>query len=128
MGKKVLVVFSVLFLILCVLVFRPVPIIYEDQALEVSGVVEKIKHTEGDDYVFKLKDNPTKYYINRGTEQGLNFDEFQSQILNQKIVVKYPEYWTPLDWNNSIRHISKVELNGKTLFNEFKQNSVKTEP
>lgn len=120
MKKKIFIAVSVLFIVVVFLVFRPVPIIYEEDALEVSGIVEMIKHTEGDDYVFKLKDNPTKYYINRGTEQGLNYKDFESQVLNQMIVVKYPEYWTPLDWNNSIRHISKVELKGETLFNEFR--------
>ena len=121
MRKKIFIGLSVLFLIVCVLIFRPVPIIYEEDALEVSGIVEKIKLTEGNDFIFLLQDNPTRYYINRGIEAGLNYQDFESKVLNQRIVVKYPEYWTPLDWNNSVRHISKVELNGETLFNEFKK-------
>lgn len=120
MQKKIFIILSIAFVIVCVLIFRPVPIIYEEDAIEKTGIVEKIKHTEGDDYVFKLKNNPTKYYINRGTEQGLDYQTFESQVLNKKIVIKYPKYWTPLDWNNSIRHISKVELQGETLFNEFR--------
>lgn len=120
MQKKIFIILSIAFVIVCVLIFRPVPIIYEEDAMEKTGIVEKIKHTEGDDYVFKLKNNPTKYYINRGTEQGLDYKTFESQVLNKKIVIKYPKYWTPLDWNNSIRHISKVELQGETLFNEFR--------
>ena len=120
MRKKIFIILSIAFVIVCVLIFRPVPIIYEEDAIEKTGIVEKIKHTEGDDYVFKLKNNPTKYYINRGTEQGLDYKTFESQVLNKKIVIKYPKYWTPLDWNNSIRHISKVELQGETLFNEFR--------
>lgn len=120
MQKKIFIILSIAFIIVCVLIFRPVPIIYEEDAIEKTGIVEKIKHTEGDDYVFKLKNNPTKYYINRGTEQGLDYKTFESQVLNKKIVIKYPKYWTPLDWNNSIRHISKVELQGETLFNEFR--------
>ena len=120
MRKKIFIILSIAFVIVCVLIFRPVPIIYEEDAIEKTGIVEKIKHTEGDDYVFKLKNNPTKYYIYRGTEQGLDYKTFESQVLNKKIVIKYPKYWTPLDWNNSIRHISKVELQGETLFNEFR--------
>jgi len=34
--------------------------------------------------------------------------------------VKYPKYWTPLDWNDKIKHISKVEFNNEILFNELK--------
>lgn len=120
MKKRILYVFAFLFVVLCALIFRPVPIIHENDALEVTGYVEHIKLTEGNDFVFHLKDNPTRYYINRGIEAGLDYSDFESRVLNQKIVVKYPEYWTPLDWNNTVRHISKVELNGETLFNEFK--------
>lgn len=120
MRKKIFIGLSVLFLIVFVMIFRPVPIVTEDRALVVSGVVEKIKLTEGNDFVFKLKDNPTRYYINRGIEAGLNYQDFEGQVINKFITVKYPKYWTPLDWNNTIRHISKVELNGKVLFNELK--------
>ena len=34
---------------------------------------------------------------------------------------KYPKYWTPLDWNNSVRHISKVEFDEEIIFNELKK-------
>ncbi len=120
MGKKIFIGLSVVFLIICVLVLRPVPIVTEDKTIVVSGVVEKIKLTEGNDFVFKLKDNPTRYYINRGIEAGLNYQDFEERVLNKSIIVKYPKYWTPLDWNNTVRHISKVELNGEILFNELK--------
>lgn len=120
MMRKILYVVAFLVFILCALIFRPIPIVHEKDASEISGIVESIKHTKGDDFVFQLKGNPTKYYINRGTEAGLNFNSFKRQVMDQKILVKYPEYWTPLDWNQTLQHISKVELNGETLFNEFK--------
>ena len=120
MKKSILLTLFFLFLIACILVFRPVPIVKEEKALVVSGVVEKIKLTEGNDFVFKLKGNPTRYYINRGIETGLNYDEFEQKVLGQYVVVKYPKYWTPLDWNNTVRHISKVELDSETLFSELR--------
>lgn len=120
MKKKILFSFAFLFLVVCVLIFRPVPIVQEDKALVVSGVVEKIRLTGGNDFLFKLKGDPTRYYINRGIEAGLNYEEFEQTVLNQFIVVKYPDYWTPLDWSNRVRHISKVELDGEALYNELK--------
>lgn len=86
----------------------------------VSGVVEKMKLTSGNDFVFKLKDNPVKYYINRGIESGLNYQDFEKKLMGEVVIFKYPKYWTPLDWNNTIRHISKVEQEGKVFFNELK--------
>lgn len=120
MQRKLVLLFVFLLFIAVVAIFRPVPIVKEEKALTVSGVVEKIKLTKGNDFVFKLKNNPTKYYINRGIEVGLNYKEFENKILNQFVEVKYPKYWTPLDWNNTVRHISKISLGQKVLFNELK--------
>ena len=120
MKNKVISGFIIFLFLVAILIFRPVPIVQEENALVVTGVVEKIKLTEGNDFVFKLKNNPVKYYINRGIEAGLDYDDFEQKVKNKKIVVKYPSYWTPLDWNNSIRHISKVEIDGEVLFNELK--------
>ncbi len=120
MKNKVITGFIVFIFLAAILIFRPVPIVQEENALVVYGMVEKIKLTEGNDFVFKLKDNPTKYYINRGIEAGLDYNEFKQSVINKKVVVKYPKYWTPLDWNNTVRHISKVETDGEVLFNELK--------
>ena len=119
MKNKVFTGFIVFIFLAAILIFRPVPIVQEENALVVSGIVEKIKLTEGNDFVFKLKDNPTKYYINKGIEAGLDYNEFKQSVINKEVVVKYPKYWTPLDWNNSVRHISKVEHKGTVYFNKF---------
>lgn len=119
MKKKIVIGFIVFLAICFVLIFRPVPIIKEEKALVISGVIEKMRLTKGNDFVFKLKDDPVRYYINRGIEAGLNYSDFEEQLLHQEVTFKYPKYWTPLDWNNTVRHISKVEKNGITYFNEF---------
>ena len=51
---------------------------------------------------------------------GLEISELQRKLIGDEIVIKYPKYWTPLDWNNKIRHISKVEFDDEVLFNELK--------
>ncbi|NRB64696.1 MAG: hypothetical protein HRU40_16990, partial [Saprospiraceae bacterium] len=45
----------------------------------------------------------------------------RKKLIGNAIIVKYPKYWTPLDWNNSIRHISKVEFKDEVIFNELKE-------
>ena len=120
MKKKITFLIVFLFAVSFVLIFRPVPIVKEEKALVVAGIIEKMKITEGNDFVFKLKDNPVRYYINRGVEAGLDYPTFEKELLYQQAVFQYPKYWTPLDWNNAIRHISKVEHQGKVYFNELK--------
>ena len=61
-----------------------------------------------------------RFYINRGLENGLELNNLKEKLIGNSIVVKYPKYWTPLDWNDKIKHISKVEFNNEILFNELK--------
>jgi hypothetical protein len=119
---KIIPIAIVLILITAgITIFRPVPIVTENEALSISGTVEKLFAGSTNDIVIKLRDNKTRYYINRGTERGLNIDSLKNKILNKPVVLKYPDYWTPLDPNNKVIHISKVETESEVLFNEFIQ-------
>lgn len=103
-----------------VLIFRPVPIPDDEQdCLSVKGIVTQI-HEGGDkDIVFKLQGFDKTFYINRGLERGLDVKKLRAELTNKEIVVMYPQYWTPLDPGNSIRHISKIECDGKNIFTEI---------
>ena len=103
-----------------VLVFRPVPIVTEKNAIVETGIVKSIFGTENKDVIFVLENNDRTFYINRGQEMGLEISELQRKLIGDEIVIKYPKYWTPLGWNNKIRHISKVEFDDEVLFNELK--------
>lgn len=67
-----------------------------------------------------MENNERRFYINRGLENGLEINNLKEKLIGNPIVVKYPKYWTPLDWNNSVRHISKVEFNDEIVFNELR--------
>ncbi|OIQ30872.1 MAG: hypothetical protein BM564_01275 [Bacteroidetes bacterium MedPE-SWsnd-G2] len=109
------------FLFVCaLLIFRPVPIVSEHKAITENGIVTQIYSNQGNDIIFILKGNKTRFYINRGLEYGLELNDLKEKLIGKLVVVKYPKYWTPLDWNNSIRHLSKVEFNNEVLFNELK--------
>lgn len=119
-SKIILITFSLAILIIAVLIFRPVPIVSENKAISENGIVTKIFANKGNDVIFILKNTSRIFYINRGLENGLDLNSLKEKLIGNPIVVKYPKYWTPLDWNNSVRHISKLEYNDEVLFNELK--------
>ena len=110
----------VLIFLAAIAIFRPVPIVNEDEAITVTGIVDAVYEGGVKDVVFRLKNNQQRYYINRGLENGLNLKDLQSRLTGLEVTLKYPKYWTPLDWNNSIRHASKLVFQGEVLFNELK--------
>ena len=119
--KYVLTIFGLLVLVLAVLIFRPVPTVSASEALVARGVVTAIYEGGVHDIAFRLENDDTVYYINRGLEQGLELPQLERQLMGKEITISYPDYWTPLDWNDKIKHISRVEINGEVLFNELKQ-------
>lgn len=102
-----------------VLILRPVPIPDDEKdCLRVSGTVRAIYEAGVKDVVFKLKGVDRAFYINRGLERGLDVKKLKADLMNKEVVMLYPKYWTPLDPFNSVRHISKLEWNGQTVFTE----------
>ena len=71
-------------------------------------------------YLFTLN-VPKRFYINRGVEEGLSVRDLSEKLEGEVVTLKYPKYWTPLDWNNRIKHISKLQFNDEVLFNELKK-------
>lgn len=111
---------GLVFLVIAVAIFRPVPIVQEHKAIPVSGTVRYIFEGGVHDVVIKLEGDDRRFYINRGLEYGLDLDDLKDRLIGHQVEMKYPKYWTPLDWNNQVRHISKLEFQGEVLFNELK--------
>ena len=118
--KITLVSFILIVLIIAVLIFRPVPIVSESKAISEIGIVKEIYSNKGNDVIFIMLNTDRKFYINRGLENGLELNNLKEKLIGNSIVMKYPKYWTPLDWNNSIRHLSKVKFKNEIIFNELK--------
>ncbi|WP_026450572.1 hypothetical protein [Aequorivita capsosiphonis] len=119
--KKFVIALCFIFLIATVIVLRPVPIVHEADAVTERGVVTAVYDGGGSDIVFKLKNNERTFYINRGLQAGIELNELRESLIGNEITLKYPKYWTPLDWENKIKHLSKVEFENIIVFNEFKE-------
>lgn len=114
-----IILVALVFLGLGILVVRPVPIPDEKDCLRLTGTVSDVYEAGVKDVVFKLQGLDRTFYINRGLEKGLDLTQLRADLTNQEIVILYPKYWTPLDPGNSVRHITKIECNGKTVFSEI---------
>ena len=115
--RTVFMTIGILTVFLAVLIFRPVPIVREDKCQVVEGKLVKVYESGVKDISVVLENQKQRYYINRGLENGLNMEQMKS-MLGKEVVVKFPDYWTPLDWNNTVRHLSKFECEGRVIFDE----------
>lgn len=101
--------------------FRPISIPYnESDCVKISGVVESIREGGDKDIVFKIQDQKTQFYINRGLEQGFTIDELKDRLIGKNVTILYPEHWTMIDGFSTIKHLSVLKHNGETIFSEIK--------
>lgn len=120
MLNKIFIGFGIVIFLLAAFIFRPVPIVSEDRAIVETGIVTDIYEGGENDVVFLLENKKRRYYINRGLENGLDLADLRERLIGREITLKYPAYWTPLDWNDEIKHLSKVEVKDEVIFNELK--------
>ena len=102
-----------------VLILRPVPSSAERDCLVLVGKVTEVYESGVKDVVVEVEGSDKKFYVNRGLERGLELNNLRTQLIDKEIVIKYPSYWTPLDPQNSTRHISKIECEGRIVFSEL---------
>lgn len=100
-------------------ILRPVPIPDEKDCISLTGTVTSIYEEGIHDVAFRLSGQEQIFYINRGLERGLDLENLRATLTDQEVVIKYPQYWTPLDPGNQSRHISKIEHKGETVFSEL---------
>lgn len=127
MRKTVLgVTISIVLLLGAVLTLRPVPMVYENEAISITGIVGEVTSGGTNDLVLKLKGNGSMFYVNRGLERGLNLAAIKSKVTNKQVELKYPDHLSILDPRGSTIHISKIQMGEEVLFDELKAGSPKT--
>ena len=108
------------------MIFRPVSILPEEECLVVTGEVEHIFEGGPYDVVFRLRNDPKRYYINRGLENGLDLQVLKNELLGKEVTLTYPDHWTPLDPKKTTIHISKVEFGNVIVYSEFPEHLLHT--
>ena len=71
------------------------------------------------DIVFKLMNDESRYYINRGIESGLSVEELKEVLLGKEVYITYPPHWSFLDPMNTTKHISKLATRNEIFYSEF---------
>jgi len=104
--------------VLGIMIFRPVPILPEKDLVVLKGRVTGVYEGGVKDVNLKLEGRSETFYVNRGLERGLNLQELKDQLINQDIIIKYPDQWSLLNSNKTSVHISKIEHLGMTIFTE----------
>ncbi len=116
--KKLGLIFSCLAIIVSILALRPVRSCFEN-CQKTEGRVSNILEGPSNDIVFKLSNDPSTYYINRGLEQGLTIANLKQALLNKNIRLYFVKHWTPLDPTGRVKHIAKLQTSEQTIFSEL---------
>lgn len=85
--------------------------------------MESIKLGEGvADISIKLNGDDGNFYINRGLEKGIDLKALSSQLTNKEATLYYIKHWSLLNFDGKTRHIARIELGDKILYNEWGEN------
>lgn len=103
-----------------ILALRPIDTSKENSVV-VIGTVTKVYEGGVKDLVFKLKDDKTSYYINRGLENGFDLQKAKKDFVGKKVVLNYAKCWTPLaPLGTSCKHITYLTIDGNVMYSEWK--------
>ena len=109
--KKIVFIPVIIFvfcaLVLGFMIFKTVPVESEDNGVVLKGLVVDIYEAGAKDIVFKLDNDNSSYYINRGLEVGMDIDDLKEKLIGNTIEIKYHMH---------SRHIYKLEHNDDVLF------------
>ena len=98
---------------------RPVPAASVYNTNSVAGNVIEILENEGPgDLHIHLANDDRTFYINRGSELGLNPDKLRYHLLDRNATLTFVEHWTPLDSGSKLVPISKLSVGGRTYWQQ----------
>ena len=118
--KKWLLIPVAMLVVLIFFSFRPLPAATAENCVAVKGEVVKLA-TEGSDLVLTLSGNDGYYYINRALDNGVKTEILNNQVLNRPVTIYYIKHWSLLNFNGKTRHVARIEVNGETAYNEWKE-------
>jgi hypothetical protein len=86
-----------------------------------EGIVSSIFNNGNYDIGIGIEGDKTLYYINRGTEQGLDIDSLRQHYLNKRLKVYYVNVFTILDPRGRLRHVNQLRIGDCLFYTELKE-------
>ena len=84
-----------------------------------EGVVWKLQEGVEFDLILRIQNHPEQlYYINRGLENNFKMVEVERDWKNRKSKIWYIERWPLKLLGNSTWHITRLDINGRTVYDE----------
>lgn len=101
---------------LALLALSPVPTATMNNTFVRQGKVESIVAARGNDVQIRLTNDPRTYYMNRGTESGLDVElltrQLEGRIVRMRVVRRI---WSPLDPLHRLAPVAELR-NAEEIF------------
>lgn len=108
-----------LFILLCVLTFRPIINPQKEDCSFLQGKLIKVRSDlQTKDIYLKLEGVDKHLYINRGMEKEGNEDRLKEHI-GKNVSLHVVDHWTLLDPTGKVKHVSQVAYQDEIIFTEF---------
>lgn len=118
--RTTLFVIAGLFLLLAIFVFRPVSAPTADNTVEITGILASVYEGGPNDITFRLKNDDSMYYINRGLQYtDLTIKELREELKGKEITFTYIKHWSLLNPNGKVRPIAAVKKGDKEIYSKL---------
>lgn len=102
------------------LALRPIRDVSLEDTDSITGSVRAVlADSSTGDMVIYLHENNVMYSINRGHFSGLDAHQIRKALLNKPVAIYYVRHWTPLDPLSQHRHVARIALNNRVVYDEI---------
>jgi len=105
-----------LFVAIVMSTLSPVRLQAEKTVVTDQGVVTEVYETALKDLVVKLQGRSEIFYLDQKHRAHFDFDELKSKLLNQPVMIEYPEKWKPLKEQQPQYYVSKLEIRDEIVY------------
>ena len=121
MMKKILTIAVILFALAIIISVIPIDS-SEEKSIEVRGIVKSVSEGGIHDLVFEMENDKTKYYINRGLENGFELEKAKTDYRGRQAIINYANKWTILaPFGTTSKHIVQITIDGVIIYSEWKK-------
>jgi hypothetical protein len=104
-----------LFAAIVMATWRPADLRVKNNWVTEKGIVTEMYETDFKDLVLKLKGQAESYYID-GSVDGLTLAELKDKVLYKRVVIQYPDRWTPLKNEDAKHFITSLSHEGEIIY------------